>query len=129
AFERLPDSKAVEFIVVPPLPLGLFLPNLPDISTHIDEPVDLSSVHSPDKTMKDGALDLVERLLVYPAENRLPATRALEHPWFGGKDGLLLPSGYPRNLLTYVDMVIEEVEGKPLGYWVQKFLCRNEPHS
>ncbi|KAG6895113.1 hypothetical protein C0992_003114, partial [Termitomyces sp. T32_za158] len=96
AFERLPDSNGVEFTVVPAVPLGALLPNLPENNAQIDEPVDLSSVHSPIENMKDSALDLVERLLVYPVENRLPATRALEHPWFCHE--LFLPVGSGRNV-------------------------------
>ncbi|KAG5351279.1 hypothetical protein C0989_007102 [Termitomyces sp. Mn162] len=125
AFERLPDSKGVEFTVVPAVPLGPLLPNLPD--TEAEMPVDLSSIHTPDNTMKDSALDLVERLLVYPVENRLIAMRALQHPWFSGEGRLLLPVGYPRDLVT--DMVLKEVDGKSLRYWIHKILGRDEPHS
>ncbi|KAG6901972.1 hypothetical protein C0995_006071 [Termitomyces sp. Mi166 len=119
AFECLPDSKGVEFTVVPAVSLVPLLPNLPDTNAQAEVPVDLSSIHTPNKTMKDSALDLIERLLVYPIENRLIAARALEHPWFGGEGGLLLPAGYPRDLAPKGDMMLDE---KPLGHWIQNTL-------
>ena len=75
--------------------------------------------------MKDSALDLIERLLVYPVENRIIAVRALEHPWFGREGGLLLPVGYPPDFVTKADTIVEEVDGKPLGYRVQQILGRD----
>ncbi|KAG6834460.1 hypothetical protein H0H93_009495, partial [Arthromyces matolae] len=84
-FTLLPDSKGVEFTLVPPVPLAPLLPNLPPI---------------PLEDNKGNVLDLIENLLAYPPENRLTAAKALEHPWFTEEGGVVLPKGYPKDLLA-----------------------------
>lgn len=45
-------------------------------------------------TPKSSVLDLIERLLVYPPENRLTAAAALAHRWFIAHPAPLNPIGY-----------------------------------
>ena len=87
-----------------------------------------SCAHSPGETVEPSALDLLTRFLVYPPSERLKASEALGHPWFG--QGVLLPEGYPleansKHSATIPD-ILAEVEGKSLGQWVHAILSRNE---
>ncbi|KAF8079238.1 CMGC/CDK protein kinase [Lyophyllum atratum] len=126
AFESLPDAHGVQFTVVPHVPLAPLLVNLPPeeeggAEAGGNEVGDGVQVHFPERDMVPSALDLVSRLLVYPSENRLKASRALEHPWFG--DGVLMPEGYsvPPGEMPGKGFV-RDVEGKTLGEWVQLML-------
>ncbi|KAG6846526.1 hypothetical protein H0H93_013403, partial [Arthromyces matolae] len=101
-FTLLPDSKGVEFTLVPPVPLAPLLPNLPPI---------------PLEDSKGNALNLIENLLAYPPENRLTAAKALEHPWLTEEGGVVLPKGYPKHLLA--TSVSSEGQSKERGSDIQ----------
>ncbi|KAG6853180.1 hypothetical protein C0991_006320 [Blastosporella zonata] len=140
AFTRLPDSRGVQFIVVPPVALSSLLPNLPPSSNPTGGTSTMPATAT--ATMHPSPLDLIDRLLVYPVENRLAAARAVVHPWFTGveMEGVLLPMGYPRDLLAGSQEVVaegkqeetkkvqvrvlEEMDGGSLGYWISDLLGR-----
>ncbi|KAG6916860.1 hypothetical protein DXG01_004841 [Tephrocybe rancida] len=111
AFEHLPTACGLEFAVFSRVPLAGLLPNLPPTRGLEAEGAG------------DGPLDLIERLLAYPAEERLSAERALGHAWFREGGGLLLPRGYPRGVEKDEEReLLEEVEGRDLGQWVREML-------
>ncbi|KAL0575784.1 hypothetical protein V5O48_006181 [Marasmius crinis-equi] len=87
-FKDLPDAERVEFAVaekqdlvgvLPGLGLGLGLGD-GDGEGEGDEKGD-------EKRWREGILDIIQRLLVYPPEQRLDARSALEHGWFRGGGG------------------------------------------
>ncbi|RPD64656.1 kinase-like protein [Lentinus tigrinus ALCF2SS1-7] len=80
-FKDLPDAQKVTFVQVPPVDLTKLLPNLPPPEAEPD---------------RQGCLDLVRKLLVYPPEERLSAGEALKHQFFRNGVPLLLPTNYPR---------------------------------
>ena len=124
----MPHAKGVQFTVVPPVPLGPLLPNLPEPIQMSGEADGEDCAHFPGEAVEPSALDLLIRFLVYPPSERLKASEALEHPWFG--QGVLLPEGYPleanSRYTATIPESLAEVEGKSLGQWVHAILSRNE---
>ncbi|KAJ8085199.1 hypothetical protein AAF712_003501 [Marasmius tenuissimus] len=78
-FKDLPDAQRVEFTVAERQDLRTFFPGLGR---------DLGEEEG--GGWGEGALDLIQRLLVYTPDERLDARRALEHAWLRGS---LTPGG------------------------------------
>ncbi|CCL98908.1 uncharacterized protein FIBRA_00915 [Fibroporia radiculosa] len=105
-FNTLPDADKLVFKIVPPVELSTLLLNLP--SGFFPG----GSADAPWSSFAPNALDLIDRLLVYPPSLRLCAAAALHHPYFTANTPLLLPEEYP--LQTGVAS-LTKWEGKSLG--------------
>ncbi|KAK7695125.1 hypothetical protein QCA50_002315 [Cerrena zonata] len=87
-FTALPDAQKITFQSTPAVDLVVLLPNLPTGCL-----LTFNGSHFPSTTMVPSPLDLLQRFLVYPPDQRLKAVDALRHPWFR-QDALILPEGY-----------------------------------
>lgn len=72
--------------------------------------------------MDASPLDLIQRLLVYPASLRLQAKEALHHPWFASGHPLVLPVEY-RNDTASAHMQ-DSWDGKPLAKWLHSMMSK-----
>ena len=70
--------------------------------------------------MDASPLDLIQRLLVYPASSRLQAKKALHHPWFASGHPLVLPMEYRND--TASAHVQDSWDGKPLAKWLHSMM-------
>jgi len=119
-FSELPDANKINFIDSPGVPLSTLLPH-----QHADLDVPLPparQVHLPPAEQGPTAVDLLQRLLVYPPDSRLRATAALAHPWLLGDGPLVLP----RAALTSDGMpahAAETRDGRTAGEWLKLFLA------
>ena len=68
--------------------------------------------HFPPTAMIPSTLDLLQRLLVYPPDQRLKAADALSHSWF--RSGTLsLPEGYSLDTVPNSSLLTVERYGIP----------------
>jgi len=80
--------------------------------------------HFPPANPEPTALDLLQRLLVYPPDSRFKAADALKHPWLSGDGPLVLP----RAALASDDVptyAAEVRDGRTAGEWLRVFLTPN----
>ncbi|TDL26417.1 kinase-like protein [Rickenella mellea] len=113
-FEDLPHAKKVEFRVVPSIDLREALPNMPD------DVLAVGSDHYPPQQVHPTPLDLAQRLLVYPPEQRLKAIDALRHPWFKHGAPPLLPIDHT-DVKNANDELLRRAttwRSRDLGFWL-----------
>lgn len=100
AFKSLPDACKLTFFEATPVSLRRLLPNLPlpdrreDMSTTTMLQETGGVNHFPPSVPASCGLDFVHRLLVYPPEQRMKPSQALNHPWLTCEP-ILLPAEYP----------------------------------
>lgn len=121
-FSELPDASKINFIDSPGVPLSTLLPHQHgDLDVPLP-PANLKQVHFPPAEQGPTAVDLLQRLLVYPPVSRFKATAAVTHPWLLRDGPLVLPraaiasGGMPAH-------ATETRDGKTAGEWLKLFLA------
>jgi len=118
----LPDASKINFIDSPGVPLSTLLPH-----QHGDGDPDAplpsaKQVHFPPAEQGPTAVDLLQRLLVYPPYSHFRAAAAVAHPWLLRDGPLVLPrvalasDGMPAH-------AAETRDGKTAGEWLKLFLA------
>lgn len=104
-FDQLPDANILQFTEFPRKELRPYLPHLRPSTRKTSSDPDGSEDGSEDADDADGStvLDLVQRLLVYPPQERLAATEVVKHAWFSTGCPLVLP------------------RDERLGYWLRRY--------
>jgi serine/threonine protein kinase len=79
-------------------------------------------VHFPPREQQPTAVDLLQRLLVYPPDSRFKAADALMHPWLLRDAPLILPRATVMgdNMPAYT---AELRDGRTAGGWLKLFLA------
>ena len=108
SFTALPDAQKITFQSTPAIDLTLLLPNLPRESQMAES----NGSHFPPTAVIPSPLDLLQRLLVYPPDQRLKAADALSHPWFRS-GALSLPEGYSLDTVPNSSLLTVERYGIP----------------
>jgi len=116
-FTELPDANKINFIDSPGVHLSTLLPHLDDVY----HPHELQ-VHFPPADQAPTAIDLIQRLLVYPPDSRLKAADALKHPWLLSNGRLVLPRAALEDGCTLADTA-EMRDGRTAGEWLKLFLA------
>jgi hypothetical protein len=97
------------------VPLSTLLP-------HLDAPYPREKqVHFPPAEQEATAVDLIQRLLVYPPDSRVKAADALKHPWLLSDGPLVLPRAALEGGSTLADTA-EMRDGRTAGEWLKLFL-------
>ena len=118
-FTDLPDANKINFIDSPGVHLSTLLP-------HLEGPrPDVKQIHFPPADLEPTALDLIQRLLVYPPESRFKAADSLKHPWLLGDGPLVLPQAAlaSDDVPTYA---VEVRDGRTAGEWLRAFLTPSQ---
>jgi serine/threonine protein kinase len=68
------------------------------------------------------AVDLIQRLLVYPPDSRFKAADALKHPWLLNDGPLVLPQAALEGSCTLASTA-ETLDGRMAGEWLKLFLA------
>ena len=81
-----------------------------------------NQVHFPPREQQPTAVDLLQRLLVYPPDSRFKAADALMHPWLLSDAPLILPRATVMgdNMPEYT---AELRDGRTAGEWLKLFLA------
>jgi serine/threonine protein kinase len=78
-------------------------------------------VHFPPAEQEPTAVDLIQRLLVYPPNSRFKAADALKHPWLSNDGPLVLPQAILKG--GCLASTTEKRDGRTAGEWLKLFLA------
>jgi cyclin-dependent kinase 8/11 len=115
-FAELPDANKINFIDSPGVHLSTLLPHLSAPLPHENH------VHFPPREQQPTAVDLLQRLLIYPPDSRFKAADARMHPWLLNDAPLVLPRAtiVGDNMPAYA---AESRNGRTAGEWLKLFLA------
>jgi hypothetical protein len=106
-FSELPDANKINFVHSPGVPLSTLLP-------HLGPP------RGPPADQESTAVDLLQRLLIYPPTSRFSAECALSHPWLLSGGPIVLPRA-AFTTATATENATEIHGGRTAAEWLKVF--------
>ncbi|KAF8274302.1 kinase-like domain-containing protein [Lactarius quietus] len=117
-FSDLPDANKINFVDSPGVPLSTLLPHLGSLHG--------PSAHEPPADQESTAVDLLQRLLIYPPTSRFSAEGALSHPWLLSSGPIVLPWA-ALTAVTATENATEMRGGRTAAEWLKHNCCFPRP--
>jgi serine/threonine protein kinase len=121
-FSELPDANKINFVDSPGIHLSTLLPHLGVPPPHGPP------VHRPPTEKESTAVDLLQRLLIYPPDSRFSAEGAMSHPWLLSSGKLVLPRAALASV-TAAEHAAETYDSKTAAEWLKVFFVPGSPKT